>query len=174
MPQDSGEVHILLVEDNNVDAELIKEALKDCNLPHRLDLATDGEQAMSMLVQLVPHLVLLDLNLPKKPGLEVLQEIRKHPVLKPIPVIVMTNSRSQEDVVACYMAHCNAYVRKPIGFESLLKTLSLTSQFWFNAAELPRTVPIGNKWTLPPASLRQKAKAKKGLPKKKPTRRKKK
>lgn len=160
------EAHILLVEDDRVYADLIREALKDSNLPHRLDLATDGDEALDLLPRLLPHLVLLDLNLPRKSGLEVLQEMQMDPALKSIPVIVMTNSRSQDDVVRCYEHNCNAYIRKPLGFEGLLHTFSTTGKFWFNVAELPRSVPISGDWSLPPASLKKKAQKKKRATKK--------
>ena len=98
-----GEVTILLVEDSKVDAELIAEALKDSNLPHHLDLARDGQEALDLLRSREerPHLVLLDLNLPKIGGLDVLKTMRRDPKLRIIPVIVLSNSQYQEDVARC-------------------------------------------------------------------------
>ena len=92
----SGEVDILLVEDNRTDAELIAEALKEADLPHRLDLATDGVEAIEVLAgPEKPHLILLDLNLPKKSGLDVLREIKQDATLCSIPVVILTNSKSK-------------------------------------------------------------------------------
>jgi two-component system, chemotaxis family, response regulator Rcp1 len=138
-----SEVNILLVEDNSRDALLVREALKDSKIKHVLKVATDGEAAMQVLysAEFRPHIILLDLNLPKKTGLEVLKEIKRDSSLRPIPVIVFTNSRSEDDVVLAYASHCNAYVRKPLGFDDLLDTLNRIGQFWFMSATLPRPAP---------------------------------
>jgi CheY-like chemotaxis protein len=134
------EVNILLVEDNSQDARLVREALKDSKLDHVLEVATDGEAAMQVLysAEFRPHIILLDLNLPKKSGIEVLKEIKKDSSLRPIPVIVLTNSRSEDDVVLAYASHCNAYVRKPLGFDGLLDALNRIGQFWLDCATLPK------------------------------------
>lgn len=138
------EVNILLVEDTFSDAELIKEAFLDSGIQHRLELATDGEEAIRLLKdgKVKPHLVLLDLNLPRKSGLEVLREIRRDPdpFLCVTPIIVLTNSRSHKDVLKAYTNGCNAYIRKPIGFENLTDTLQRTEHFWFDCAILPESV----------------------------------
>src|SRR5438105_11975592 len=109
------EVDILLIEDNRVDAQLIAEALKDANISHRLDLATDGEAGIANLRSRGsrPDLILLDLNLPKLHGIEVLKAIKTDPMFRMIPVIVLSNSTTPGDVEACYNNHANAYVRKP-------------------------------------------------------------
>lgn len=150
MPTLLGEVTILLVEDSKVDAELIAEALKDSQLPHRLDLARDGQEALDLLQgqEERPHLVLLDLNLPKVSGLEVLKAMRRDPKLRIVPVIVLTNSHYQEDVARCYANYCNAYIRKPLGYDGLATTIQQTSDFWFKTATLP-----GAYVTAPPNSL---------------------
>ena len=134
------EVNILLVEDNSQDARLVLEALKDSKIEHVLQVATDGEAAMQLLYseKFRPHIILLDLNLPKKTGIEVLKEIKRNYSLRPIPVIVFTNSRSEDDVVLAYASHCNAYVRKPLGFDNLLDTLNRIGDFWFGFAALPK------------------------------------
>jgi len=135
------EANILLVEDTLSDAELIKEAFLDSGIQHHLELVTDGEKALSLLKdgKIRPHLVLLDLNLQRKSGLEVLQEIRRDPdpFLCITPVIILTNSRSRKDVLKAYTNGCNAYIRKPIGFENLLDALQHTERFWFHCAVLP-------------------------------------
>lgn len=128
---------ILLVEDDATAVELIREALSDSTFDHELAVASDGEEALAMLQAEMPNLVLLDLNLPKRSGLEVLQVIRQDTSLKALPVIVLTNSKAQEDVLAAYSFHANAYVRKPLGFENLVKVVNATGEFWFEVATLP-------------------------------------
>lgn len=138
------DVYILLVEDNQRDATLIKEALKESSLAHcTVDVATDGELAIQMLhaSEVRPNLIFLDLNLPKKSGLEVLKEIKRDSSFRPIPVIVLTNSRSEDDVVLAYSSYCNAYVRKPLGFDALLKAIESIKQFWLDTATLPKQGP---------------------------------
>jgi CheY-like chemotaxis protein len=141
-----SEINILLVEDNSRDAKLVKEALKDSLLDHVLHVVSDGEAALRLLysAEFRPHIILLDLNLPKKTGIEVLKEIKRDSSLRPIPVIVLTNSRSEDDVVLAYASYCNAYVRKPLGFDGLLDTINRIGQFWFVSATLPKyTTDLG-------------------------------
>ena len=146
------EASILLVEDTLSDAELIREAFLDSKIQHKIDLVTDGEEALRVLKGLkeMPHLILLDLNLPKKSGLEGLREIRRdpNPFLCVVPIIILTNSKSKEDVLKAYTNGCNAYIRKPIGFENLVSTLQLTGRFWFNCVLLPEEVRA----SIPPIS----------------------
>lgn len=134
------EVHILLVEDNRRDAALVQEALKESPIPCVVEHAIDGEAALKVLytAEVKPQLVLLDLNLPRKGGLEVLKEIKRDSTLRPIPVVVLTNSRSEDDVVLAYASHCNAYVRKPVGYSDLLVVVERLSHFWFGCATLPK------------------------------------
>lgn len=134
------EVHILLVEDNRRDAALVQEALKESPISYVVEHAIDGEAALKSLytAEVKPQLVLLDLNLPRKGGLEVLKEIKRDSTLRPIPVVVLTNSRSEDDVVLAYASYCNAYVRKPIGYSDLLVAIERLSQFWFGCATLPK------------------------------------
>lgn len=138
------EASILLVEDTVSDAELIREAFRDSEFQHRIDLVTDGEEALRLLreVEEKPHLILLDLNLPKKNGLEVLREIRKDPdpFLSIVPVVVLTNSRSRQDALSAYIQGCNAFIRKPMGFERLVEVVQSTGRFWFNCALVPEEV----------------------------------
>lgn len=150
----NGEADILLVEDNRTDAELIAEALKDSGLSHRLDIVTDGAEALKALKEPdKPHLVLLDLNLPKKSGIEVLRHMKRSPKLSLIPVIILTNSKSRDDVVRAYRAHCNAYVRKPIGFDALLAVIESTIRFWLRTATVANEPPI-SKLTIHPHAQR--------------------
>ncbi len=140
---DPEEIHILLAEDNSTDTELIAEAFRECALPYRLEVATDGEEALRILHlgDVNPNLLLLDLNLPKKDGFEVLQAVRENPLLKTMPVIVLTNSQSEDDILRAYSQGCNAYVRKPLGFEELTQTISAIEAFWFRTATLPNNIP---------------------------------
>lgn len=132
-------VRILLVEDEIGSAILVQEALRETGLDHTLELASDGEAAMSILRngRLLPHLVLLDLNLPRKSGLEVLQDVKGDPNLRVIPVVMLTNSHSAEDIRAAYAAQCNAFLKKRTLFEELVDTLRTTEKFWFQEALLP-------------------------------------
>ncbi len=144
--------NILLVEDNSRDATLVKEALKESLIDHVVEVVTDGEAALQVLyaAEFKPNLILLDLNLPKKSGLEVLKEIKRDSSLRAIPIIVLTNSRSEDDVVLAYASHCNAYVRKPLGFEGLLETLGSIGKFWLEVVTLPRQGSVDV--SIPPSS----------------------
>lgn len=132
-------VHILLVEDSLIDADLIAEAFEDAQFPHSLTSVQDGEAALQVLSQVAfpPHLVIMDLNLPKLSGVEVLKAMRSDPSLRTVPVIMLTNSQSQDDVLQCYANFCNAYIRKPIGFTDLAAAIKATGDFWFRTATLP-------------------------------------
>jgi len=134
---------ILLVEDDNTAVELVREALKDSGIIHDLTVASDGEAALlhTKMSPQKPHLIFLDLNLPKKSGLEVLKELKRTSGLSHIPVIMLTNSRSQDDVARAYGHHCNAYVRKPLGFDMLVDTIKATGRFWLDIATLPEKAP---------------------------------
>jgi CheY-like chemotaxis protein len=134
---------IFLIEDSITDAELITEALKDSQVSHQLKLASDGEEALAYLQgrRRNPHLILLDLNLPKMNGIELLQIVRANPKLRAIPIIILTNSDNQDDVLAAYSKGCNAYVRKPLGYSELVETFELIGRFWFNIVSLPVSVP---------------------------------
>lgn len=148
------ELHILLIEDNATDIELITEALKEVPHGYILESATDGEVGLQRLysTEIKPNLILLDLNLPKKSGLEVLKEIKKDASLRAIPVIILSNSKSEDDIVLAYASHCNAYVRKPLGFDELSKCVLEITNFWFRCAILPKqtAVPVTS-LTNPPA-----------------------
>lgn len=137
-------LNILLVEDNSRDALLIKEALRECSPDYVIEVASDGELALQMLyaAEFRPQLILLDLNLPKRSGLDVLKEIKRDSSLRPIPVIIFTNSASEDDVVLAYASYCNAYVRKQVGYEALLETLDRLGKFWFMSATLPRQASV--------------------------------
>jgi chemotaxis family two-component system response regulator Rcp1 len=141
-------IQILLVEDDPDDALLITEALREMKIPSDLHLAMDGEEAMSFFHREerhadapVPDLVLLDLNLPKKDGRQVLVEIKADPELRRIPVIVLTTSAAERDILEAYDQHVNAYVRKPVGFKALLDVVRSIQDFWISSALLPPREP---------------------------------
>lgn len=137
-------IQILLVEDNPADADLTKENLEDSKILHDLHVAVDGVQAMDFLRRQGefkdaprPDLVLLDLNLPKKDGREVLAEMKSDPSLKRIPVVVLTSSKAEEDVVKSYDLHASAYVSKPVDLEGFGKIVQGIEGFWFSVVRFP-------------------------------------
>jgi CheY-like chemotaxis protein len=135
-----------------------------------LDLVTDGEAALLNLRQRAerPDLVLLDLNLPKTPGIEVLKAIKHDPLLRVVPVVILTNSAAPNDVLLCYTHHANAYIRKPVGFDDLARVMTTMSLFWFKTAVLPGQYAAMHQTSLPPPPKRKgKGPASSGRPKKK-------
>lgn len=135
---------ILLVEDNVADQRLVKEAFKDSKIANNLHIVDDGVKAMQFLrkegkyAQVpTPDLVLLDLNLPKKDGREVLAEIKSDERLKRCPVVIMTISSDEKDILATYNLHANCYVQKPIGFEQFIEIVRSIEDFWFSIVRLP-------------------------------------
>ncbi len=139
-------IEVLLVEDNPGDARLAREAFKDGGeqSPNRLHLVTDGVEAMRFLRREDgysdaprPNIILLDLNLPRKDGREVLEEIKSDPELKMIPVIVMTTSRAEQDIVESYELQANAYLTKPLNFNEFTDVAESFKSFWFSSVELP-------------------------------------
>lgn len=138
------EIEVLLVEDSPGDIRLTQEALKDAKMHVNLKIARDGIEAMSFLKQEGEHakaprpdLILLDLNLPKKDGREVLQEIKESPTLKSIPVVVLTTSASDKDILQSYMLHANCYINKPVNLEGFLKVVKTIDTFWLSVVKLP-------------------------------------
>jgi chemotaxis family two-component system response regulator Rcp1 len=130
--------HILLVEDSSTDAFLIQEALRQVSFDHDVEVVTDGEQALHRLRSGTrPDLVLLDLNLPRKDGREVLAEVKSDPELRMIPVIVLTTSSAPPDVAFAYMHHANSYIRKPLGLDRLVESAAAIRDFWIRTATLP-------------------------------------
>jgi CheY-like chemotaxis protein len=136
--------HILLAEDSATDAELISEAFNECRLEYYPQTVRTGEEAIQALhlANQNPDLFLLDLNLPKKGGLEVLREVRSDFRLSTIPIIILTNSQSDEDILQAYGDGCNAYVRKPLGFDKLLAAIEALEKFWLETATLPNTPDV--------------------------------
>jgi len=131
---------ILLVEDSRADAILIQEALRQVSADHSVETVTDGQRALDRLRGSEPHpdLVLLDLNLPRKDGREVLAEMKTDDELKAIPVIVLTTSSAPADVRFAYANCANSYVRKPLGLDALIEAAAAIRDFWLRTATLPR------------------------------------
>jgi CheY-like chemotaxis protein len=137
-------VQMLLVEDNPGDVRLTKETLKDAKVIINLSVVKDGVEAMAFLRHESkyakaprPDLVLLDLNLPRKDGREVLAEIKQDPDLKCIPVIIMSISNAEEDIIKSYNLYANAYVTKPLNLEQFAKIARAVEDFWFTVVKLP-------------------------------------
>ena len=137
-------IEILLVEDNLGDARLAAEALKENKVRNNLYHVEDGVEAMRFLHRQenyadvpLPDLVLLDLNLPRKDGREVLAEIKEDPELRLVPVVVLTTSEAERDLVKTYDLHANAYVVKPIDLDRFIEVVRSIKDFWFSTAKLP-------------------------------------
>jgi two-component system response regulator len=137
-------IDILLVEDSAADVRLTQEAFKECKVRNRLFHVGDGVEALAFLKQEGkysdkprPDLILLDLNLPKKSGREVLAEIKGDPDLKRIPVVVLTISKAEEDVLRSYNLHCNCYIAKPLDLNQFVHIVRSIENFWLTVVKLP-------------------------------------
>lgn len=137
-------IDILLVEDSPTDILITQEAFEQARLLNQLHVVEDGVTALAFLRRLEPYteapqpdLILLDLNLPKKSGREVLAELKGDPVLKFIPVVVLTTSQAEEDVLKSYDLHANCYVTKPVDFTRFVEVVRSIEHFWFNVVTLP-------------------------------------
>lgn len=144
IPSNAKDVEILLVEDNPGDVRLTREALKDWKMRNTLHVVEDGEEALSFLYKKgkytnapQPDLILLDLNLPKKDGGEVLSEIKENPSLKRIPVVILTTSEAEEDILKTYDLHANCYINKPVDFDQFISVVQKIEDFWFAIVRLP-------------------------------------
>jgi len=146
---------MLLVEDSPSDIRLIREALKDAPLRIRLVIAHDGVEAIDYLRRCRsatgrnPDLMILDLNLPKKSGHEVLAEVKSDPDLKSIPVVVMTSSDDKDDIAQAYNLNANCYIRKPGNFAEYEKVMQAIEDFWLSTVTLPHQVPLYSERVLP-------------------------
>ena len=141
-------IEILLVEDNPGDVDLTKAALRRCKVLNHVNVAMDGEEALAILRQQGkhagaprPHVVFLDLNLTKKSGIEVLADIKSDPSLRQIPVVIMTSSKAEEDIVRSYDCHANCYIYKPVDLDEFRKVVQAIENFWFTLVLLPPTPP---------------------------------
>lgn len=144
MIKSKSPVNILLIEDNPGDVRLTQEAFKEGNMNIKLDVVMDGVEAIKYLRKEMPYnqatmpdLILLDLNLPKKDGREVLQEIKTDNKLKRTPVVVLTTSNAQQDILKSYNLHVNCYVNKPVDFDKFFDIIQKIEDFWLSTAILP-------------------------------------
>lgn len=140
----SKAINILLVEDNPGDIRLTQEVLKDGRICNNLHVVMDGEEAITYLRKTgqyvdagKPDVILLDLNLPKKDGRQVLAEIKSDPVLKSIPVIVLTTSAAEQDILNTYANHANAYITKPVDLDQFINVVRTIEDFWLTIVKLP-------------------------------------
>ncbi len=138
-------IEILMVEDSPSDAQLTIEALHAAKIANRLHHVEDGVEALQFLRQQGPYadaprpdLILLDLNLPRKDGREVLEELKRDPDLKVIPVVVLTTSRSEQDVLRSYQLHANCYITKPVDFTQFMGVVKAIENFWLTIVTLPK------------------------------------
>ncbi len=143
--QNAAAIEILLVEDNAGDVRLTREALRDAKVRNNLWVAEDGVEAMAFLRHegrhhsaVRPDLILLDLNLPRKGGREVLAEIKDDPLLTHIPVVILTTSQAEQDVLTSYRLRANAFVTKPVDLEQFLTVVRSIEQFWLEIVKLSR------------------------------------
>ena len=132
------------MEDSPTDADLAIEAFESSQAPNNLHIVEDGVEAIRFLRQEVgyaaaprPDIVLLDLNLPKKSGCEVLAEVKTDPDLMTIPIVVLTTSTAEEDVLRSYKLHANCYITKPVELAEFMSVIEMTENFWLNVAKLP-------------------------------------
>ena len=138
-------VEILLVEDNETDVLIAREALKEARVVNNLHIVDNGEDAVAFLHRDPPYedaprpdLVLLDWNLPRRSGQEVLQDIKTNEDLKRIPVVILTTSQAEEDILKAYGLHANSYVTKPLDFDAFRRVLRAMEQFWLCVVKLPQ------------------------------------
>jgi CheY-like chemotaxis protein len=137
-------IQLLMVDDNMADIRLTEEALSFTKLRNKMFVVNDGEQAMAFLTHQPPYtdvprpdLVLLDLNMPRKNGLEVLEEMRRDEVLNLIPVVILTSSQQETDILQSYRLHANAYVTKPVDLDQFIQVIRSIEGFWLEIVKLP-------------------------------------
>lgn len=140
------EVRILLIEDNEGDIVLTLKALKKAHVHNEIDVVKDGEQALQFLHKQGPYtevetpgLILLDINLPKVDGLEVLSEIKSHDHLRVIPVVMLTTSDSEKDIMRSYQHYANCFITKPVNFAKFMDVVQTIKEFWISIVQLPKT-----------------------------------
>jgi CheY-like chemotaxis protein len=146
-------IEILLVEDNEYDIELTLRALHEDHLANAIHVAREGEEALRFLADceiavsegegVMPKLILLDLKLPKVDGHEVLRQVKSNPVTKPIPVVVLTSSKQDEDMLKTYLTGVNSYIQKPVSFEQFRKIVKDLRLYWLVVNQLPSLAKLG-------------------------------
>lgn len=137
-------INILMVDDSEDDVEFAMKALEDTKLANSISVVGDGIEAMAFLRKegqyasaQTPSLIFLDLNMPRMDGREVLQEIKADPQLRKIPVVILTTSQAEEDIIRSYDLHANCYISKPVSLEGLKKVVHTIDEFWFGVVRLP-------------------------------------
>ena len=140
-------ISILIADDDPDDRELTRDALTECRLANHVQFVEDGEDLMNYLHRRgsyeslagtpLPGLILLDLNMPRKDGREALKEIKESPELRRIPIVVLTTSKADEDILRTYDLGVNSYITKPVTFDSLVDTVKILGRYWFEIVELP-------------------------------------
>ena len=140
----SRPIHVLLIEDNPGDVRLMQEAFKDIKIATTLSVTTDGEEAVQYLRKetpfasaQTPDFILLDLNLPKRDGREVLRIIKSDPEMRVIPVVILTTSNAEQDILHSYNLHVNSYINKPVDFDKFFDIVQKIEHFWLSTAILP-------------------------------------
>lgn len=143
-PSFDNETEILLVEDNPADVRLVQEVFKEARIHNKMRVALDGDKAMQILRRegeyaraSSPDLIILDLNLPKKDGREVLKEIKEDENLKSIPVVILTTSNAEEDLIETYKNNANCYISKPVDLDNFIKVVKIIEDFWLSTVKLP-------------------------------------
>ncbi len=138
-------MNILLVEDNPGDVRLTQEALREQGIYHNLSIVSNGEDALKYLAGEdqfegleLPDIIFLDLNIPRKDGKEVLREIKQHTQWRMIPVVVLTTSDAEQDILTSYQLHANCYIAKPVDIDRFIEVIKSIEDFWFNIVKLPR------------------------------------
>jgi CheY-like chemotaxis protein len=136
--------NLLLVEDNQGDVRLVREALRESGAEFRIKVAGNGHEALNLIgygqetvPASLPDVILLDLNLPRLSGRELLKILKKDPLYRRIPVLIFSSSQNQEDIQNCYQSRANCYISKPTGFEDYIQVIHRIIEFWFQAATLP-------------------------------------
>ncbi len=142
-----GPIEILLVDDNPGDIRLTQESLKESKVLNNIHIVEDGMEALEFLKKegkfknvITPDIVLLDLNLPKRNGREVLAEIKEDDFLKKIPVVILTMSRAEDDILKSYALHANCYITKPVDMDQFIKIVRSIESFWFSIVRLPPNI----------------------------------
>ena len=141
------EIHILLVEDNEGDILLTLEALREAKVHNEINVVRDGEAALQYMKKEgqyknaeTPDLVLLDINLPKMDGIEVLEQLKSDEHLRVIPIVMLTTSDSEKDIFQSYQSHANCYITKPVNFENFIEVIQTIKDFWINIVKLPKII----------------------------------
>lgn len=147
MSYETGLIGIVMAEDDEDDRLLVRAAIQQSNVLNPIDYVEDGEELMQYLRhqgkyaqlkgQALPGLILLDLNMPRKDGREALAEIRQDPLLRHIPVVILTTSQQEDDIIRCYHLGANSYITKPVSFEGLVDVMRMLEMYWLRTVKLP-------------------------------------